>query len=128
MLFVGIAAIAMGAMVILAVTGVLPGKAAQAPVWVVVCAGLVFVLAGGALVLRWFAGGETHDGELPQGSPVWLRVIYYLVGLICIGSLATVGTWVAFGPGMRAFSMSMPFLGKGPANEWLGRARSVSVP
>ena len=122
LLFAGIAAIAMGAMVILAVTGVLPGKGAQAPAWVVVCAGLVFVLAGGALVLRWLAGGETHDGELPKGSPVWLRAVYYLIGLICIGSLAAVGTWVAFGPGVRAFSMSIPFLGQGPANEWVGRA------
>ena len=122
LLLAGIAAIAMGAMAMLAVTGVLPGKGAQAPVWVGVCAALVFVLAGGALVLRWLAGGETHDGELPNGSPVWLRAVYYLIGLICIGSLAAVGTWVAFGPGVRAFSMSIPFLGKGPANEWLGRA------
>ena len=85
------------------------------------CGGLVFVLAGGALVLRWRAGGETHDGELPRGSPVFLRGVYYLLGLVCIGSLAAIATGVAFGPGTRAFSMSIPFLGKGPANEWLGR-------
>ena len=121
LLFVGLVAIAMGAMVMLAVTDVLPGKGARAPVWVGVCAGLVFMLAGGALVLRWFAGGETHDGEMPRGTSFWQRAVYYLIGLICIGALAAIGTWVAFGPGPRAFSMSIPFLGKGPASEWLGR-------
>jgi hypothetical protein len=80
------------------------------------------MLADGALVLRWLAGGETHDGEMPHGTSFWLRAVCYLIGLICIGSLAAIGTWVAFGPGPRAFSMSIPFLGKGPANEWLGRA------
>jgi len=119
---VGLLAIAMGAMVTLNVSGVLPGKGARAPIWVGVCGGLTFMLAGGALLLRWLAGGETHDGEMPRGTPFWLRAVYYLIGLICIGALAAVGTWVAFGPGTRAFSMSLPFLGKGPANEWLGRA------
>jgi hypothetical protein len=121
LLVVGLFAIAMGAMAMLAVTGILPGKGARAPIWVGVCGGLVFVLAGGALVLRWLAGGEAHDGELPRGSPLWLHGVYYLLGLACIGSLAAIGTWVAFGPGTRAFSMSIPLLGRGPANEWLGR-------
>jgi hypothetical protein len=35
----------MGAMVMLAVTGILPGKGPQAPIWVGECGGLVFVLA-----------------------------------------------------------------------------------
>jgi hypothetical protein len=122
LLVVGLFAIAMGAMVMLAVTGILPGKGPQAPIWVGVCGGLVFVLAGGALVLRWLAGGEAHDGEVPRGSPTWLRGVYYLLGLVCIGSLAAIGSWVAFGPGARAFSVSVPFLGQGPANEGLGRA------
>ena len=121
LLLAGLAAIVMGAIVMLAVTGILPGKGARAPFWVGACGGLVFVLAGGALVLRWFAGGATHDGELPKGSPVWLRAVYALLGLMCIAGLAAVGSWVAFGPGVRAFSMSVPFLGKGPAGEWLGR-------
>lgn len=122
LLVVGLLAVAMGAMVMLAVTGILPGKGAHEPIWVGACGGMVFVLAGVALILRWFARGETHDAEMPHGTPFWLRVIYDLTGLTCIGALATIGTWVAFGPGERAFSMSMPFFGKGPANEWVGRA------
>lgn len=122
LLLAGLAAMVMGAFVMLSVSGILPGKGAHAPVWVGLCGGMVFVLAGAALLMRWFAGGETHDGEMPRGTSFWLRGAYYLLGLICIGALAAIGTWVAFGPGTRAFSMSIPFLGKGPANEWLGRA------
>jgi hypothetical protein len=121
LLLVGLFAIAMGVMAMLVVSGVLPAKGAHAPLWVGACAGSVFILAGGALVLRWFAGGNASDGEWPQGAPLWLRAVYYLIGLACIGALAAIGTWVAFGPGERAFSVSMPFLGKGPANEWIGR-------
>ena len=51
-----------------------------------------------------------------------LRVAYYLLGLAVVGALATVGTWVAFGPGERAFAVSLPFLGSGPASPWIGRA------
>jgi hypothetical protein len=122
LLVVGLLAVAMGAMVMLAVSGVLPGKGTHAPMWVGGCGGLAFVLAGGALILRWFAGGETHDAEMPQDTAFWLRAIYDLTGLSCIGALAAIGTWVAFGPGERTFSMSVPFFGKGPANEGLARA------
>jgi hypothetical protein len=51
-----------------------------------------------------------------------MRVAYYLLGLAVVGVLATVGTWVAFGPGERAFAISLPFFGSGPANPWVGRA------
>lgn len=120
LLFVGLFAVAMGIIPMLMVTGVL-SSTLHAPLWVGVLAGGVFILAGSALVLRWFAGGDANDGEMPKSAPLWLRAVYYLMGLAVIGALAAIGTWVAFGPGTRAFSVSIPFLGSGPGNEWIGR-------
>ena len=120
--FWGLFAIALGGLILLAVAGVLPSKGEQAPAWVVACAAAIFVLAGGLLVLRSFMGGDMNDRELPRDAPFWLRTIYYVAGLGIVAALATVGTWVAFGPGERAFSSSIPFLGSGPANPWVGRA------
>jgi hypothetical protein len=123
LLFVGLFAVAMGVMAMLFVTGLLPSKGtAPAPTWIGALAGFIFVLAGGALMLRWFAGGDTHDGELPKDAPMWILAVYYLVGLMVIGALATIASWVAFGPGERGFTMSAPYLSRGPANEWLGRS------
>jgi hypothetical protein len=74
------------------------------------------------LVLRSFMGGDMQASEVPREAPVQMRVAYYLLGLAVVGALATIGTWVAFGPGERAFAVSLPFLGSGPANPWVGRA------
>jgi hypothetical protein len=120
--FWGLFAIALGALIMLAVAGVLPSKGADAPAWVVACAASIFALAGGLLVLRSFMGGDMNDRELPRGVPFWMRILYYVAGLGVVAALATVGTWVAFGPGERVFSVSIPFLGSGPANPWVGRA------
>ncbi len=121
LLLIGLLAIAMGALAMLAVSGLLPAKSADAPLWIGVAGGMVFVFAGGALVLRWFAGGSADDAELPQDSPRWLHASYYLIGLACIGMLAAIGSWIAFGPGERAFTMTIPSLGEGPSNPWVGR-------
>src|SRR3954454_9400315 len=50
--FWGVFTIALGALILLAVAGVLPSKGGDAPPWVVACAASVFVLAGILLVLR----------------------------------------------------------------------------
>ena len=107
--FWGLFAIAIGAMIMLVAAGMLPSKGEQAPAWVVACAASIFVLAGGLLVLRSFMGGDTNDRELPPSAPFWLRTIYYVAGLGIVAALATIGTWVAFGPGERAFSIAIPF-------------------
>jgi hypothetical protein len=120
LLLIGLLAIAMGALAMLAVSGFLPGKNADAPQWVGLAGGMVFVFAGVALVLRWLAGGAADNAELPQGSPRWLHASYYLIGLACIGMLAAIGSWVAFGPGERAFTMTTP-LGSGAGDPWTGR-------
>jgi hypothetical protein len=122
LLIAGLLCAAMGAMVVLVASGIVPSSGISGtPAWASVCGGLLFVLAGGALVLRWFAGGSSEDGEIPESAPRWSRAIYYLAGLICIGALAVIGTWIGFGPGERSFSISIPFLGKG-ANELIGRS------
>ena len=119
--FWGLFAIALGALIILAAAGVLPSKGEDAPAWVVALAGLIFVFAGGLLLLRSFMGGNMSDVEIPRGVPLILRATYYVAGLTVVAALATIATWVAFGPGERAFSVSIPFLGTGPAKEWIGR-------
>jgi hypothetical protein len=120
--FWGAFTMALGSLIMLAAAGVLPSKGEQAPAWVVACAASVFVLAGGLLLLRSFMGGDMNDREVPRGVPLFVRAIYYVAGLSVVAALATVGTWIAFGPGERAFSISIPFLGSGPGNEWIGRA------
>jgi hypothetical protein len=114
--------IALGALIMLAAAGLLPSKGGDAPAWVVACAALIFVFAGSLLMLRSFMGGDMHERELPRGVPLQLRVAYYLLGLTVVGALATVGTWVAFGPGERAFAVSLPFPVSSPANPWIGRS------
>jgi len=120
--FWGLFAVALGALIMLAAAGVLPSKGGDAPSWVVACAASAFVFAGSLLVLRSFMGGDMHASDMPRGVPLRLRVAYYLLGLAVVGALATVGTGVALGPGEREFAISLPFLGSGPANPWIGRA------
>lgn len=90
------------------------------PIWLVTCVGLVFGLAGVALLIRAVTGADDRHGDLPAGSPYWLHVVYWLVGPGVVVGLAAIGTWIAFGPGERGFEMSVPFITV-PANEWLGR-------
>jgi len=89
------------------------------PDWLVVCAGLVFLAAGGAVVVRGELGLDDSERELPVGAPAWLTSIYALCGLVAAAGLAAIGTWVAFGSGHRGFKMSGPI--SGPVGEGLGR-------
>jgi len=121
---VGLAVSAMGALIVLLAVGVIPGGDAslEAPRWVVAAAGLSFVLAGAAIIVGYaVAGGGAPDGDLPPGTPRWVRVSQSLLGLGIIVALAAVGTWVAFARGPRAFSVTLPFVGRGPGDETVGR-------
>jgi len=85
------------------------------PDWVALAAGLVFVGGGLAIVLDYgLAGGTGPDGNLVPGTPFWIRVANYLLGLAIIGLMAAMFGWVAFGKGPRAFSssISLPFMGR----------------
>lgn len=109
----------------LASFGVLPlpggSSSVHGPIWLVTCVGLVFGLAGVAVIIRALTGATDQHGELPVGTSAWLRLAYAMTAPVIVGSLAAIGTWIAFGSGERAISFSTPFL-SGPANEWIGRA------
>jgi len=121
----GLVVSGMGVLIVLLAVGIIPGAEAslEAPRWVVASAGLAFVLAGAAMIVGYaVAGGVGPDGDLPAGTPRWVRVTQYLLGLGIISALGAVATWVAFGPGPRAFTVTLPFIGRGPGDETVGRA------
>lgn len=107
----------MGLAILLVALRIIPTDEAtfHAPHWVVGAAGLVFFLAGLAIL----------TGP-PPGSPEATRTTWrtFLLGLGIVGALAAVFNWVAFGPGPRSFggSVSIPFVSvSGPSSEWSGR-------
>jgi hypothetical protein len=116
----GILALAMGLFIVLSAIGIIPSRDAD---WSSRCigfvAGLAFVLGGIAVVVQTLARASPQ-GDLPPGTPMWIRATILFLGLAIVASLAVIGTWIAFGPGGREFSSSIPFL---PAwlNEPLGR-------
>ena len=121
----GLVVSGMGVLIVLLAVGIIPGALAslEAPRWVVASAGLAFVLAGAAMIVGYaVAGGVGPDGDLPAGTPRWVRVTQYLLGLGIISALGAVATWVAFGPGPRAFTVTLPFVGRGLGDETVGRA------
>ena len=121
----GLVVSAMGGLIVLLAAGMIPGadEKLEAPRWVVAAAGLAFILAGAAMIVGYaVAGGAGPDGDLPAGTPRWGRVTQSLLGLGIVGALASVATWIAFGPGPRAFTVALPFVGRGPGDETFGRA------
>jgi hypothetical protein len=120
----GVLTAAMGVFVILLALGVIPSNAGSwhAPGWVGALAGLAFLFGGAAVVMQTaITGDRGPDGDLPATAPRWLRAIYYLMVLAIVGALAAVGSWVAFGPGERAFTATIPFLGERVAGQTQGR-------
>ena len=122
---IGLGAIfaAIGLYIVLVGVGALPPPGvAKAPMWVVVLAGLCFLLGGlGVLVPAAVTGEVRDDGELPTGAPYWLRVFQYLLVLTIFAAFAMIGSFVAFGPGTRSFSVSVPFVSTGGGSEMFGR-------
>lgn len=121
----GLVIIGAGLFLVLFAVGLVPGAegSLEAPRWVAACAGLMFALCGGAVIMGYtVAGGVGPDGDLPAGTPRWIRLTQYLLGLGIISSLAAIATWIAFGPGPRAFTVTLPFVGRGPGDETVGRA------
>jgi len=81
------------------------------PGWIGVLAGLVF-LCGGIAVATQALGRADEHGELPADAPAWMRLIQHLGALVIVGSLATIGTWVALAGDPDRFSMSTSFTGR----------------
>jgi len=121
----GLVIIGAGLFLVLFAVGLVPGAEAslEAPRWVAACAGLMFALCGGAVIMGYaVAGGVGPDGDLPAGTPRRIRLTQYVLGLGIISSLAAIATWIAFGPGPRAFTVTLLFVGRGPGDETVGRA------
>jgi hypothetical protein len=109
MVAVGAIAAAAGLYFTLAGLGVVPPPSkANAPGWVVVCAGLVFLFGGAAAILGGLAGVDGKTGELPASAPRWLRAAQSLLGVAITTCFGLVGTWIAIGPGDRKFTGSFP--------------------
>jgi hypothetical protein len=119
-LAVGAVCCAFGFYMCLVGIGVLPPPSRiNGPVWLAAVAGLAFMGAGVSVLVRYRLCGNDHDGELPSNAPFVMQVIYWLSGLLAGASLASVGTWIAFGGGDDRVSISGPFTG--PVGEGLGR-------
>ena len=107
----------MGLAILFVALGIIPTDESKlhAPHWVVGAAGLMFFLAGIAILT-----GPPPD--TPEASRTTWRT--FLLGLGIVGALAAVFNWVAFGPGPRAFggSVSIPFVSvSGASSERSGR-------
>ena len=119
----GVLVAGMGLFVVLAGIGVIPveRRAADAPPWVIACAGLVFVLGGLALMVQAAGGAPDSTGVLPAGAPRWMRPAQALLALGIVVGLALVCSWIAFGPGERQFGGSFSGVLGDQANERVGR-------
>jgi hypothetical protein len=120
---IGLLGIAIGTAIILIAAGMLPVQAQLQPGvtnWVVVCAGIVFVSIGGVFTLTGLSA--TGLGARLQRRAPWLfRLLNMLVLLLAFGSLATIATVAAIGPGPRAFTFSVPGFGQVAGAELIGR-------
>jgi hypothetical protein len=113
MYFYGALAAAAGLYFMLVGFGVLatPGgpRNLHAPLWVVQLAGLVFVLAGAAIVIQAM-GHANASGELPADAPQWMRAAQYFIGVVVFACFALIGSWIAIGGESRHFSGGIPFV------------------
>ena len=120
---IGLLGIAIGTAIILSVTGVLPVQGRLQPGvtnWIVVCAGIVFAGIGSVFALTGFSA--TKIGSRVQArAPVLFRLLNFLVAAAALGSLATIASFAAFGPGPRAFTFTLPLVGEVLGAELIGR-------
>ena len=122
-LLIGVVATGIGLYFSLVGAGALPipggPKNLHAPLWVVFCAGLAFLLAGIAILMHG-TGHTDQNGELPADASQWLRVFQFLIGVTIFVCLGAIASFIAFAPGPRTFSGSG--LGvAGPVNATIGR-------
>jgi hypothetical protein len=108
---VGLFCAGMGAFVIAASLGAFPSAPLTpgTPPWVGILAGLVFVLAGLAVIVGYAMARADHHGDLPPGTPLPVRITQYVLGLGITTSLALIGTWIAIGAGPRTCQISGSF-------------------
>ncbi|MFH1343254.1 MAG: hypothetical protein ABIL01_18910 [Pseudomonadota bacterium] len=121
--WIGAAALAGGLYFSLVGLGMLPVPGGRGnlhgPLWLALAVGIVFALAGLSALLQ-AAADANAQGELPEKSPRWMRAAQYLIAVLLLMGLATIGSWIAISPGERHISGTLPM--SGAANAWIGRA------
>ena len=109
MVGIGVLCAAIGVYFMLIGLGALPvpggPRNLHAPLWIVLFCGLPFFLGGLALAIQG-TGKANEQGELPHGTPQWLRVAQYLIGVAIFASFAIVGSWIALAGEAGQFSGS----------------------
>jgi hypothetical protein len=120
---IAIGMLAAGVYFLLVAAGVfpLPGgpRNLHAPLWMVGCIGVILCFAGAAFALQMF-GRADRTGGLAPDAPQWMRTLQYLLMLAIFICFGLIGSWIAFGPGIRRFSGSLPFI-DGQAGSLAGR-------
>ena len=119
---IAIGTIAAGAGLYFALVGLTllpPPSRINGPIWLSLLAGIAFFSAGISVIVSGLTGAYDGSGEIPAGTPLWAKIVYWLNSVLAAASLAAIGTWVAFGSGTRHFSMS-GFI-SGPVGEGIGR-------
>jgi hypothetical protein len=107
MLLIGTACAGAGLYFMLVGAGELPVPGGpgnlHAPLWIVVCAGLVFILGGAALLLQGL-GKANANAEMPPNAPIWMRAAQRLFVVVIFACFALTGSWVAVFGDARQFS------------------------
>jgi hypothetical protein len=118
----GLFAAGMGGFILLMSFGIRPIELGpgEGPLWLMSVVGAMVLLVGIAVAVGAMQGASS-SGELPQTANGSLRLFYYVAGLLAVGGLAILGSWVALGPGERAISGPFRFLLSRHANEIVGR-------
>lgn len=68
------------------------------PLWLMLCVGLAFFLAGVAIIIQ-LLGRANDNGDLPPGTPLWLRAVQYLIGLCIFVYFGAISSWIALQSG-----------------------------
>jgi hypothetical protein len=122
-LWIGLLCTGIGLYFMLVGLGLLPvpggPRNMHAPLWVGFAAGLVFFLGGLALLVQ-VLGRANAQGELPKDAPAWMKAAQHVFAILIFAAFASIGTWIAFGPGDRQFGGNVPLTGR--ASEIAGRA------
>jgi hypothetical protein len=85
-------------------------KSLHGPLWILLPVGLVFLLAGVAILLQGF-GRANESGELAPDAPRWMRSVQYLIGVTLFACFGLVAGWIAFAGESQQFSGGVPFIG-----------------